>query len=137
VVRLQRDPIDLLPLMSGLAGADDGAVALFVGVVRRTSAGRRVLRLEYEAYGEMAEREMLALERQALERFPVTSVVIVHRIGMLEIGEASVAVAVAAAHRDAAFDACRFVIDTLKVQVPIWKREHGEDGAVWLEGPGR
>jgi molybdopterin synthase catalytic subunit len=92
--------------------------------------------LEYEAYDGMAEREMARIESEALTRFSLTTVSTAHRVGRLEIGEVSVAVVVAAPHRAAALDACRFIIDTLKASVPIWKREHGEDGAVWIEGPG-
>ena len=114
----------------------DGAVCLFLGVVRNENGGRPVLHLEYEAYGEMAQPMMLDIARQAAERWPVTDVRIVHRVGRLEIGEASVAVAVASPHRGEAFEACRWAIDTLKATVPIWKKEFYADGAVWLEGPG-
>jgi molybdopterin synthase catalytic subunit len=121
VVRLQNGPIDVTALTAEVRGDGDGAVSLFLGTVRNVNAGRRVLFLEYEAYAPMAEREM---ERIA----------IVHRVGRLDIGEASVAIAVAAPHRAAALDACRFVIDTLKRSVPIWKREHFDGGEVWIEG---
>ena len=111
-------------------------MALFVGVVRDQNAGRPVLRLEYEAYEEMALSEMQAIDREARRRWPITEIRIVHRLGRMEIGEASVAVAVASPHRDEAFEACRFAIDTLKKTVPIWKKEFYADGAVWLEAPG-
>jgi len=131
---LTREPIDLLALQ-GTAAAD-GALCLFVGVVRDHHQGRRVLRLEYEAYEEMALPLLERIERQALQRWPVSAVRIVHRLGPLEVGAASVAVGVCSAHRDEAFAACRWAIDTLKATVPIWKKEYGEDGAVWMEGPG-
>ncbi len=134
MVSLVREPI-LLAALQGTA-AQDGALALFVGVVRNENAGRPVLRLEYEAYEEMALSEMQAIEREARRRWPITEIRIVHRLGRMEIGEASVAVAVASPHRDEAFEACRFAIDTLKKTVPIWKKEFYADGAVWLEGPG-
>ena len=134
MVRLVREPIDLAALQG--ASPRDGAVCLFVGVVRNENGGRAVLHLEYEAFEEMALGLMREIEQGALRRWPVTGVGIVHRLGRMEIGEASVAVAVASPHRAEAFAACRFVIDTLKATVPIWKKEHFEGGAVWVEGPG-
>ncbi len=134
MVSLVREPIALSPLQG--TAAHDGALALFVGVVRNENAGRPVLRLEYDAYEEMALSEMEAIEREARRRWPITEIRIVHRLGRMEIGDASVAVAVASPHRDEAFEACRFAIDTLKRTVPIWKKEFYADGAVWLEGPG-
>jgi molybdopterin synthase catalytic subunit len=105
-------------------------------VVRNKNGGRPVRHLEYEAYEEMALPLMQEIAREARGRWPVTEVRIVHRLGRLEIGETSVAVAVTAPHRGAAFEACRYAIDTLKATVPIWKKEFYADGAVWLEGPG-
>ena len=136
MVRLQREPIDVTALIAASRADGDGAVAVFLGSVRATNAGQTVLFLEYEAYAGMAEREMERIERDALARFPVSRVALAHRIGRLEVGEISVAVAVAAPHRAAAMDACRFVIDTVKASVPIWKREHFEGGVVWIEGQG-
>jgi molybdopterin synthase catalytic subunit len=136
VVRLQRGEIRVEELLAALGSERDGAVALFLGTVRAHNRGRRVLHLEYEAYTEMAESEMTKLAREAERRFDVSSVSLVHRTGRLEIGEPSVAVVVAAPHRAAAFDACRFVIDELKRTVPIWKKEAFEGGEVWIEGPG-
>ncbi len=134
MVSLVREPIALAALQG--TASRDGALALFVGVVRDENAGRAVLRLEYEAYEEMALSELEAIEREARRRWPITEIRIVHRLGRMEIGEASVAVAVASPHRDEAFEACRFAIDTLKRTVPIWKKEFYADGEVWLEGPG-
>jgi len=136
MIRLQTGLIDLSALAADARGDGDGAVSLFLGTVRNVSAGKRVLFLEYEAYAGMAEREMEQIASDATSRFGVTRVEIVHRVGRVEIGEASVAIAVAAPHRAAAMDACRFVIDTLKTSVPIWKREHFADGAAWIEGAG-
>lgn len=136
-VRLQRDPIRVEELLATARGDGDGAVTLFVGTVRDRNDGERVRFLEYEAYDTMAEVEMARIADEALATFAISRVVVVHRTGRLEIGEASVAIAVAAAHRAAALDACRFVIDALKRTVPIWKREHFEGGAVWIEGAGR
>jgi molybdopterin synthase catalytic subunit len=133
-VRLVREPIDLASLPRAESG--DGAVCLFVGVVRDLNGGRRVLRLEYEAYEDMALPLMEKIAAEARQRWRVTDVRIVHRLGRLEVGEASVAVAVASPHRGEAFDACRYAIDTLKASVPIWKKEFYADGAVWLDKPG-
>jgi len=133
MVRLVRDAIDLGALQ-GVAPAD-GALALFVGVVRNENKGRSVQHLEYEAYEEMALPLMQEIEAETRRRWPVTDVRIVHRLGRLGIGEPSVAVAVASPHRAEAFAACRFAIDTLKAKVPIWKKEFYADGASWLEGP--
>ena len=132
MIRLQTEPIVLDELVTAVSGAGDGAVATFLGTVRDRSRGRRVLALEYEAYGGMAEREMERIAADAVRRHAVSSVAIVHRTGRLTLGEASVAIAVSAPHRAEALDAVRFVIDTLKTTVPIWKREHFEDGAVWV-----
>jgi molybdopterin synthase catalytic subunit len=134
MVRLQDGPIDVLALAAEIRGDGDGAVSLFLGTVRNVNAGRRVLFLEYEAYGPMAEREMERIAAEAITRYGVSGVGIVHRLGRIAIGEASVVIAVAAAHRAAALDACRFIIDTLKRSVPIWKREHFEGGTIWIEG---
>ena len=136
MVRLQREPISIDELVAAVRGDEDGAVATFLGVVRNHNAGRRVLHLEYEAYEGMAESEMRRIEDESLATFEVSRVAIAHRTGRLEIGEASVAVAVSAHHRGEAIDACRLVIDTLKRTVPIWKREFFEGGSVWIEGPG-
>jgi molybdopterin synthase catalytic subunit len=136
VIAVQAEPIDAAALSRDVRGDGDGAIALFLGTVRNVSAGRRVLFLEYEAYAGMAEREMARIAAEAVARYGVSRVAIVHRVGRVEIGEASVCIAVSAPHRAAASDACRFVIDTLKATVPIWKREHFEGGAVWVDGAG-
>ena len=132
MVRLTREPIDLAALLA--ASPADGAVCLFVGVVRNENSGRRVRHLEYEAYEDMALPLMEQIAAEAGRRWLASEVRIVHRLGRLEIGEPSVAVAVASPHRPEAFAACRFAIDTLKATVPIWKKEVYEDGAIWLEG---
>jgi molybdopterin synthase catalytic subunit len=130
-VRLVREPIDVTSL-TGTTPAD-GAACLFVGVVRNENRGRAVVGLEYEAYEEMALPLMEAIAAEARERFPVTEVRLVHRLGPLAVGEASVAVAVSSPHRAEAFAACRFAIDTLKARVPIWKKELYADGSAWLD----
>jgi molybdopterin synthase catalytic subunit len=131
-VRLTREPIDLGALLG--ASPEDGAVAVFVGVVRGTNRGLDVRSLEYEAYEEMAVAEVEAIVLEAKERFAVTEVQVVHRLGLLAVGDASVAVAVRAPHRAPAFDACRFTIDAVKLRVPIWKKETYESGSSWVDG---
>ena len=129
--RLTRDPIDLAALHA--TDPRDGALCLFAGVVRNENAGRVVRHLEYEAYEDMALPLMEEIARETLGRWPVTRVELIHRLGRLEIGDASVAVAVTAPHRDASFLACRHAIDALKSRVPIWKKEFYADGSEWLE----
>jgi MoaE-MoaD fusion protein len=129
-----REPIATSQVADSIKSGADGAVAVFEGIVRNHSRGRRTLYLDYEAYEGMALNEMQRLAEAARERFAVRQVRLVHRLGRLEIGETSVLVVVAAAHRSAAFEACRWLIDTLKKTVPIWKKEYFEDGAVWADG---
>ena len=133
-VLLTRDPIDSQKLISEIKRGEDGAVAIFDGIVRNHSRGRPTLHLDYEAYEEMALRQMRQLAAQARERFGVRQVSLIHRLGRLQIGETSVLIVVASAHRAAAFDACRWLFDTLKQTVPIWKKETFADGAVWAPG---
>jgi MoaE-MoaD fusion protein len=129
-----REKIDTEVVLRKLKQPADGAAVVFEGVVRNNTRGRRTLYLNYEAYEEMALKQMDGLAEQALQQFPIRDVAVVHRLGRLEIGEASVLIVVVAAHRAAAFDACRWVIDALKRTVPIWKKEYFEDGAVWADG---
>jgi molybdopterin synthase catalytic subunit len=129
-----RDPIDTQGVLARLKQGGDGAAVVFEGVVRNQTRGRRTLSLDYEAYEEMALRQMESLAEQALKQFQVREVRVVHRLGRLEVGETSVLVVAASSHRAAAFDACRWLIDTLKRTVPIWKKEYFEDGAVWADG---
>ena len=130
-VRLVRTAIDLAALAA--VSPADGALCLFVGVVRNENGGKAVLRLEYEAYEEMALSLMAEIEEEARRRWPVSELRMVHRLGPMGIGEASVAVAVAAPHRGESFAACRFAIDTLKQTVPIWKKEFAADGEYWVD----
>jgi molybdopterin synthase catalytic subunit len=134
----------LIEIVDGVIGADaivaavkagsDGAVCVFDGIVRDNTRGRKTLYLDYEAYREMALKQMQRLAAEALEKFGVRDVALVHRLGRLQVGETSVLIVVASAHRAAAFDACRWLIDTLKKTVPIWKKETFADGAVWADG---
>jgi MoaE-MoaD fusion protein len=131
---IRHHPINTQEVLDGIKRGEDGAAAIFEGVVRNQTRGRRTLYLNYEAYEEMALPQMEALAAQALKQFQVRDVALVHRLGRLEIGETSVLIVVASAHRAAAFEACRWLIDTLKRTVPIWKKEYFEDGAVWADG---
>ena len=129
-----REAINTTAILKEIKRPEDGAAAVFEGIVRNHTRGRRTLYLDYEAYEEMALKQMEELAQRALAEFKIRDVVIVHRLGRLEIGETSVLIVVASGHRAAAFDACRWLVDTLKRTVPIWKKEHFEDGAVWADG---
>jgi MoaE-MoaD fusion protein len=132
--RIVGEPIKTQAVLAAIKHPEDGAVAIFDGIVRNHSRGRRTLYLDYTAYAPMALRQMERLAQQALANYAIREVRLVHRLGRLQIGESSVYIAVTAAHRDAAFDACRWLIDTLKRTVPIWKKEYFEDGAFWADG---
>ncbi|MDR3726440.1 MAG: molybdenum cofactor biosynthesis protein MoaE [Terracidiphilus sp.] len=134
VTALTRNPIDAQPLLAAAKHGDDGAVVVFDGIVRNNSRGLQTLYLDYEAYEEMAAKQMRALAREARSKFGVRHVTLVHRLGRLQIGETSVLIIVSSAHRAQAFEACRWLIDTLKKTVPIWKQETFVDGAVWAAG---
>jgi molybdopterin synthase catalytic subunit/molybdopterin converting factor small subunit len=133
-IALTREAIDAEELIAAAKQGEDGAVVVFDGIVRNNSRGRQTLHLDYEAYEEMALKQMNALAREARTRFGVRHVTMVHRLGRLEVGETSVLIVVSSAHRAEAFDACRWLIDTLKKTVPIWKRETFVDGVVWAAG---
>ncbi len=126
-------PLDVADVVARVAGPDMGGIVTFIGAVRDHARGRAIRHLEYEAYPEMAVREMEKIADEAARRWPQARVAIGHRSGHLEIGEIAVVVAAAAPHRDEAFLACRFAIDTLKQSVPIWKKEFAEDGESWVD----
>ena len=133
--RITRDAIDSARLLAEVGAASDGAVLLFRGIVRNQNEGRPVDHLDYDAYVQMAEKTLAEIVSEARERWEVGEVRVVHRIGRLEIGEASVAIAVASPHRDGAYQASRYVIEELKRRAPIWKREGYVDGeSEWLPG---
>jgi len=129
-----RTPIDTADVLAELKRGEDGAALVFEGIVRNQTRGRKTLYLDYEAYEEMALQQLESLAAKSLQQFQIRDVAIVHRLGRLEIGETSVLIAVVSAHRAAAFEACRWLIDTLKCTVPIWKKEYFVDGAVWADG---
>jgi MoaE-MoaD fusion protein len=133
-VRIIRERIETEDVVLRLKKPADGAAVIFEGIVRDNTRGRRTLYLDYEAYEAMALKQMESLAAAARTRFGVRGVSIVHRLGRIEIGETSVLIVVASAHRSAAFEACRWIIDTLKKTVPIWKKEYFQDGAVWADG---
>jgi molybdopterin synthase catalytic subunit len=132
--QIVRQPIDTAALVKNLKHPEDGACVIFEGIVRNHTRGRRTLHLDYEAYEEMALKQMDQIIAQALAEYKIRDAAIVHRLGRLEIGETSVLIVVCSPHRAPAFDASRWLIDSLKRSVPIWKKEYFEDGAVWADG---
>src|SRR5215469_2766609 len=134
VFQIVRGPIRPQELAGNMKAPEDGALVVFDGFVRNTFRGQRTLYLEYEAYEPMALAKIRKIGMQIREKFAVHHIAIIHRLGRLEIGETSVWIAVSSAHRAAAFDACRYAIDTLKRNVPIWKKEYFAGGAAWAEG---
>jgi len=134
VVILSTEPIQAEAWIKAAKRGEDGAVVVFDGIVRNHTRGRETLYLDYEAYDKLATRQMKELIGEAIRRFAIRDAWIIHRLGRLRIGETSVLIIVASAHRGPAFDACRWLIDTLKQTVPIWKQETFADGAVWAAG---
>jgi molybdopterin synthase catalytic subunit len=134
LIEIVDGPIGADAIVAGVKAGSDGAVCVFDGIVRDNTRGRRTLYLDYESYREMALEQMRRLAGEAVEKFGVRDVALVHRLGRLMVGETSVLIVVASGHRAAAFDACRWLIDTLKKTVPIWKKETFADGAVWADG---
>jgi molybdopterin synthase catalytic subunit len=125
-------PIDLDELVRFVTNPEAGAVATFIGTTRNNNEGRQVIALDYEGYPEMAEKELRRIGEDAKTKWPICRMAITHRLGPVQIGEASVIIAVSSAHRDAAFAACRFAIEEIKKTVPIWKKEVFEGGEVWI-----
>ena len=132
--RIAVEPLDVASLAASIASAECGAVATFVGLVRDHNAGRRVLYLDYECYEPLAVRAFERIGAESAAQWPGARLAIAHRIGRLQIGEASVAIAAASAHRADAFAACRYAIERIKQIAPVWKHEHFEGGDVWIEG---
>ena len=135
MIGLVHEPIDTVSLRNALVKPEDGALVVFEGVVRNHARGRKVHELQYEAYEPMALKKLEEIAGQIRAAFPIRQIGIVHRLGRLLPAESSILIVVTAAHRAAAFDACRMAIDTIKRVVPIWKKEFYEDGEVWVEGP--
>jgi len=132
LIHLTQDPLDTDKVVSLVCRADLGGVNVFIDEDRDQTKGKKVLRLEYEAYEPMAVAEMTKIANMVTEQWPQAMIAIHHRVGILQIGDAAVVIAVATPHRDQAFAACKFAIDTLKEQVPIWKKEIFEDGEQWV-----
>lgn len=133
-IKMSREPLDRDAIIAAVAHPEAGGIVTFEGVVRNHARGKHIRYLEYDAYAEMAEEQFARIAAEAEERWGPLRIAIWHRIGRLEIGEASVIIVVAAPHRAQAFEACRYAIDTLKTTVPIWKKEVAEDGEEWVEG---
>jgi|SRR5579859_2948347 len=134
LIRITREPLDRDAIIAAVAHPEAGGIVTFEGVVRNHARGKKIRYLEYDAYAEMAEEQFARIAAEAEQRWGPARIAIWHRIGRLEIGEASVIIVVATPHRAQAFEACRYAIDTLKTTVPIWKKEVAEDGAEWVEG---
>jgi molybdopterin synthase catalytic subunit len=132
--RVTSDPLDVRAVSAVVSSADCGAIATFVGLVRNENGGRTVLWLDYEAYEPLAVKSFIRIDEEAGERWPSIALAIHHRVGRLDIGEASVVIAAASPHRAEAFAACRYAIERIKQIAPIWKHEHFEGGEVWIEG---
>jgi molybdopterin synthase catalytic subunit len=133
-IEIVDEQINAEAIVSAMKSGSDGAICIFDGIVRDNTRGRSTLYLDYEAYREMALQQMRRMTAEALEKFAVREIALLHRLGRLMVGETSVLIVVASAHRGPAFDACRWLIDTLKQTVPIWKKETFADGAVWADG---
>lgn len=131
-IKISSEPLDIQSCIDWVMTPQCGGIDVFIGTVREATKGKTVIQLEFEAYETMALKEMKKIADETLKRWAVHKIVIHHRTGVLQIGEIPVVIAVSAAHRDAAFDACRYIIDTLKQTVPIWKKEVFQDGEVWV-----
>lgn len=131
-IKISVDPLQIQSCIDWVMSPECGGVNIFIGTVRNVTKLKKVLRLEFEAYESMAISEMNKIAADVLKKWPVQKILIHHRTGILQTGDVPVIIAVAAAHRDAAFDACRYTIDTLKQTVPIWKKEVFEDGEIWV-----
>jgi molybdopterin synthase catalytic subunit len=131
-IKISGEVLNVQHCIDWVMSPESGGIDVFIGTVRNATKGKKVIRLEFEAYEQMAVAEMEKIARQAIEKWPVQKLIIHHRTGTLAVGEIPVIIAVSAAHRAAAFEACRYVIDTLKETVPIWKKEIFEDGEVWV-----
>lgn len=131
-IKILPEPLNIPACINWVMTPECGGINVFIGTVRNLTKQKKVVRLEFEAYESMAISEMNKIAAAVFKKWPVQKVLIHHRTGVLQVGEAPVVIAVAAAHRDTAFTACRYIIDTLKQTVPIWKKEVFEDGEVWV-----
>jgi len=131
-INITEQPLNMQECINRVMSPECGGIDVFIGTVRNVTKGKAVVRLEFEAYESMAMKEMEKIAAEMKTKWPVHKIVMHHRVGVLQVGEVPVIIAVSAAHRDAAFDACRYAIDALKQRVPIWKKEVFEDGEVWV-----
>ena len=131
-IEIHQETLNIQSCIDWIMSPESGGIDVFIGTVRNATKGKTVLKLEFEAYNQMAINEMNKISQQAFDKWPVQKVLIHHRTGTLQVGEIPVIIAVSAAHRDAAFDACRYIIDTLKQTVPIWKKEFFDNEEVWV-----
>ncbi len=131
-ISISLEPLDVMACINAVSSPLAGGIDVFIGTVRAETKGRQVVRLEFEAYEQMALKELEKLVINARQQWPLQQIVVHHRVGVLVPGDVAVIIAVAAAHRAAAFEACRYLIDTLKMTVPIWKKEVFDDGEVWV-----
>ncbi|MBS1522970.1 MAG: molybdenum cofactor biosynthesis protein MoaE [Bacteroidetes bacterium] len=131
-IKISKQPLNIQSCIDWVMTPQSGGIDIFIGTVRDNTKGKTVIRLEFEAYEPMAIKEIQKIADEAFNKWPVQKLLIHHRVGVLEVGEIPVIITVSCAHRDAAFEACRYVIDTLKQTVPIWKKEIFEDGEVWV-----
>lgn len=133
-VRITREAFSVDEAIKLVETDEAGGYVVFLGKVRNENRGRRVLKLIYEAYEEMALKEMEEIRKEALEKFPILDILIWHRVGELEVGEDTILIVASGKHRGEAFDACRWAIDEVKKRVPVWKKEVTEEGTFWIEG---
>ena len=131
-IKISGEPLHIQSCIDWVMSPLSGGINVFIGSVRNETKGKKVIRLEFEAYESMALSEMTKIAENVFTKWPVQKILIHHRTGVLQTGDVPVVIAVAASHRDAAFNACRYTIDTLKQTVPIWKKEIFEDGEVWV-----
>jgi molybdopterin synthase catalytic subunit len=131
-IEIHTEPLNIQTCIDWVLSPDSGGIDIFIGTVRNATKGKPVLKLEFESYNAMAVKEIEKITEQVVKQWPVQKVLVHHRTGTLQVGEIPVIIAVSAAHRDAAFEACRYIIDTLKQTVPIWKKEFFNDGEVWV-----
>jgi len=134
LIKLQREDLDLVEVIESVKNPSSGALVLFLGTVRDNARGRKVAQMSIEVYEEMAHSQLEAIRQEALEKYGVHNISIIHRYGELNVGDNILAIAVAAGHRGEAFDSCKYVIDELKQRVPIWKKEKTPEGEFWVEG---
>ena len=132
MIKITDQPLNTQAIIDSVASPEGGAVNVFIGTVRNVTKGKQVIRLEFEAYEPMATKELTKIMEEAKRKWPILKVAVHHRVGVLDISEVPVVIAVSTPHRAAGFEACQYIIDTLKQTVPIWKKEIFEDGEVWV-----